>query len=118
VDELENGRKAVDALLVVWWEGAPVKKGFEVRRKKQIVRPAAGTRQHLAQEHERLMNVGSFFSVHFDVDEPLVHQSGDRGIGVDRSLGDVAPEARTVTDGNEDRLVLRPCLGKRLLAPA
>src|SRR5262249_17244989 len=101
MDELENGWKAVGVPLVFWWEVAPGKKGLEVRRKKQIVRPATGTRQHLAREHERPIDVGSFFSVHFDVDEPLIHQSSDRGIGVDRPLGDVAPNNKCCSQWRE-----------------
>ena len=48
----------------------------------------------------------TFFSVHLDADEPLVHQRGDGGIGIDRPLGFMAPVARAVADGEEDRLVL------------
>jgi hypothetical protein len=80
MDQLENGRKAVRALTIFWRKVASCKKGLEVRRQKQIVGPAARAGQKPPREHIGLVDVGALFAVHFDVDEPPVHQRGDGGV--------------------------------------
>ena len=117
VDQLENGRKAIRVPLIFGWEIASGKKGVEVRRQKQIVWPSARVGQNLPREHIGLVEIGALFTIHLDADKPLIHQRGDGGIRIDRSLGHMAPVAGAVADGEEDQLVLFSCLPNRFLAP-
>src|SRR4029078_2687259 len=113
----EDGREAVCLPLVLWKKVASGKEGLEVRREKQIVGRAAGAGQNLPRKNKGLVDIRALFPVHLDVDEPLIHQRGDRGIGVNRPLGDVTPVTSAVSDREEDQLILRPRCPNRLLAP-
>jgi hypothetical protein len=52
-------------------------KRFCLRGEKHGHRPAAPAREHLHRVHVDLVQIGSFFSIHLDIDEQFVHERGD-----------------------------------------
>ena len=80
--------------------------GAAVRRAEDGHGPAARPGQGLGGRHVDGVEVGPLLPVHLDRDEPLGQVGGRRGV-LEALVGhDVAPVARGVADGEEDRLVL------------
>ncbi len=80
-------------------------------------RPAAGARQPDRRLHRDRVDVRPLLAVDLDVDEEVVHER--RGVRILERLvcHDVAPMARAVADGDEERLLLRERERERLVAP-
>ena len=64
-----------------------------------------------------LVEVRPLFPVHLDGDEIGVDEPGRFLVGEGFPLHDVAPVARRIADGEEDRLVLPGSVPERLLTP-
>ena len=92
-------------------------KRLSLRREEDGHRPAAVPRQRDDGVHVQRVDVGPLLAVDLDVHETLVHDRGRLVVLERLVLHDVAPVAGGVPDGEEDRLVLVPRLGERLLAP-
>ena len=96
--------------------GAAVE-GLQIRRQPDAHRPAARSGGRLHEGHVDAIDVGALLAVDLDGDEVLVEHRGDCVVLERLVLHDVAPVARGVADGEEDRLVLRRRLRERLVAP-
>ena len=81
----------------------PPKIGRSLRRQKDAHRPAAVTVRGNDVGHVELVDVRSAFAIHLDRDEAVVERLGDGGVAERLTLHDVAPVARRVADGQEDR---------------
>ena len=91
--------------------------GLPLRREKGGQRPAAVPGQSHHRVHVDRVEVGAFLPVDLDVDEELVLKPR-RLLVLERLVGHhVAPVARGVADGEEDRAVLVARAGERLLPP-
>jgi hypothetical protein len=98
----------------------PVRAGVErnaIRREERVQRPAAAAGHRLDRVHVDRVDVRALLAVDFDADKALVHQRRDLGVLERLALHHVAPVARRVADRDEDRLLLGPRPGQRLLAP-
>ena len=91
--------------------------GLPLRREEGGQRPAAVPRERHDRVHVDRVEVGAFLPVDLDVDEELVLEA--RGLLVLERLvrHHVAPVARGVADGEEDRAVLVAGARERLLPP-
>ena len=89
--------------------GAAEEGGQVVRGEEHRERPAAGAaREQLVRDLVDPVEVRALLAVHLDVDEVLVHHPRG-GLVLERFVGhDVAPVARGVADGEEDRPALPP----------
>ncbi len=96
--------------------GAGVKR-LEIGRDEYVVRPAAAVRHQLGGHHVEFIHVRALLPVDLDADDRLVHQFGDLGILEDLPFHYMAPVAGGIADGEQNRLVFLPRLGKRFLAP-
>ncbi len=114
LQHLPKARQAVSRL------GREVRAAVErlaVGREERGQRPAAVPGQRDDRVHVDRVEVRALLAVDLDVDEVLVLEP--RGLLVLEGLvlHHVAPVARRVADGEEDRPVLLPRAGERLLAP-
>lgn len=96
--------------------GACVKR-LEIGRDEYVVRPAAALRHQLGGYHVEIIHVRALLPVDLDADDRLVHQLGDLRILEDLPFHHMAPITGGITDGEQNRLVFLPRLGKRFLAP-
>ena len=76
------------------------------RRHYHVEGPAAASPHHLAYCHVRAVEVRSFFPVNFYANERRVHQFCNFFVVEAFLFHDVAPMARRVSYGDENRLVL------------
>ena len=88
-----------------------------VRREERGQRPAAVPGQRHDRVHVDRVEVRAFLAVDLDVDEVLVLDARRLLVLERLVLHHVAPVARGVADGEEDRPVLLARAGERLLAP-
>ena len=96
--------------------GSPIER-LAARRQEDGHRPAAVPRQRLYRLHVEGVEVGALLAIDLDRHEQVVDQGGGRLV-LERLVGhDVAPVAGRIADREEDRLVLGPREGERLLAP-
>ena len=91
--------------------------GFLVRAHDDRQGPSAPAGEQLGHGHVQLIDVGTFLPVHLDVDEGVVHQTGDLLILEALPFHHVAPVAGGVADGEEDRSVLLCRLTEGFLSP-
>ena len=98
--------------------GAAKKRVVVVRGQKHGQWPATrALHEHLVRELVDLVEIGSFFPVHLDVDEQLVHHPGRIRI-LERLMGhDMAPVTGRIANGQENRLVLVTRLIQGFFAP-
>ena len=90
---------------------------FGIRREEHRHRPSALTGERERRLHVERVDVRPLLAIDLDADEHAVHLGGDRVV-LERFVGhDVAPVARRVADGEQDRLVLVAGALERLLAP-
>jgi hypothetical protein len=111
---LRERRQAVPRL------GREVRAGVERaarRRQEDRRRPAALPRQRDAGVHRQRVDIGALLAIDLHVHEQVVHEGRHTRIGERLVLHHVAPVARAVPDGDEERPVLVPCAGERVLAP-
>ncbi len=86
----------------------PAEEWLLIRSQKQGQRPAAGALgEHVECRLIDLVEIGAFFAIHLDIDEMLVHHRGNFRIFETLVRHDVAPVAGRVTDGKQNRLILR-----------
>ena len=117
VDGVEQAHEAGHALAVVGREVRAAEERSALGVEEDRHRPAAAAGHGLHRLHVDRVDVGPLLAVHLHVDEPVVHHRGD-GRVLERLVGHhVAPVARRVADREQDRLVLGPGPGERLLAP-
>ena len=96
--------------------GARVER-LRVRRHEDRRRPAAGTGHPDCRLHRHGVDVGALLAIDLHVHEELVHERSRR-LRLERLVcHHVAPVARAVADGDEERLVLGPSALERLVAP-
>ncbi len=108
VDGVEEAHEAGHALPVVGWEVRTTEERTAGGVEEHGHGPAAAPRHGLDGLHVDGVDVGPFLAVDLDVDEPVVHHRGD-GLVLERLVRHhVAPVARRVADGEQDRLVLAP----------
>jgi hypothetical protein len=91
--------------------------GLLVWGKKYSERPSAIAPEELDKELVDVIEVGAFFAVDFDVDKEVVHERGDGLVFEAFVRHDVAPVARGVADGKENRLIETLGGGEGLGAP-
>ena len=117
VDRVEDPHEAGHARAVVGREVRAAEERTTVGVEEHRHRPAAAAGHRLDRLHVDGVDVGALLAVDLHVHEALVHDRGDRGV-LERLVGHhVAPVARRVPDRQQDRLVLGPRPGERLLAP-
>ena len=98
-------------------EVGAAEEGAAVGHQEHRHRPSALAGHGLHRVHVDGVDVGSFFAVDLDADEPLVHQRGGRGV-LERLVGhDVAPVAGGVAHRQQDGPVLGGRLREGLVAP-
>ncbi len=84
-------------------------------RQEHGQRPAAGAlSDELLCGLIDLVQIGTFFAIHLDVDEQLVHQCGGGGILEGFVRHDMAPVTGRITDRQQNGLVLPFCGEQRL----
>ena len=114
LQHLAKARQAVTRL------GREVRAAVErlaVGREERGQRPAAVPGQRHDRVHVDRVEIRALLAVDFDVDEVLVLEPRRLLVLERLVLHHVAPVARCVADGEEDRPVLLPRAGERLLAP-
>ena len=79
--------------------------------------PASSPRHHLSHRHIDIVDVGSFFTVHFYANIILVHQLCDFCILERFMLHNVAPVASCVTNRKKDRFIFIQCFLKSSFSP-
>ena len=84
--------------------GAAVKR-LEIGRQPHAHRPAAGSGRRLHERHVDAIDVGTLFAIDLDRDEVLVEHRRHRVVLERLVRHHVAPVARRIADGEEDRLV-------------
>ena len=95
---------------------APVK-GLPLGREEDAHRPAAVLREELHGLHVDGIDVGALFAIDLDRHEEAVEHLGDLEVLERLLLHDVAPVARRVAHGEEDRHVALARLREGLVAP-
>ena len=100
-----------------WGEIGSQMEGLQIRGEPCGQGPSAIRAGDLECGHVHLVDIGSFFAIHLDIDEVLVHQNRDIGIFERLALHYVAPVTCGVSDRQKDRTIFRPCPGKGLLSP-
>ncbi len=90
----------------------PAKERLALGREEHGERPAALRAHGLGRGLIELVDIGAFLAVDLHVDEQLVHQRRGFGIGEALVVHHMAPVARGVADGEQDRLVLGLGLGE------
>ena len=117
VDGVEEAHEAGHALPVVGREVGAAEERAAAGVEEHGHGPAAAAGHGLDGLHVDGVDVGPFLAIDLDVDEAVVHHRGD-GLVLERLVRHhVAPVARRVADGEQDRLVLGARPGERLLAP-
>ncbi len=98
-------------------EVGAAEEGLPGRGEEGSQRPStlAGERLHRLQVVS--IKVGSFLPIDLDVDEPAVHEVGGAPVGEGLGGHHVAPVARGVAHGQQDRHVAAAGLGEGLVAP-
>jgi len=98
---------------VFWREVSPRMERNVVWSQKDGHRPSATSGNHLNRIHIDFIEIRSHFAVYFDIDEPLIHDLGDRLILKRLLLHHMAPVAGGVANAEEDGLILllRPVQG-------
>ncbi len=86
--------------------------GLARRREEDRHRPAALPAERDDRVHVDRVDVGTLLAVDLDADEALVHHLGRRRVLERLVLHHVAPVARRVADGEQDRLVLARALAR------
>src|SRR5262245_28511892 len=105
-DAGEHGREAGTTVAVFGREVRPTEEWLAVWSEEDGERPPARAGQHLDRVHVDRVEVRPLLAIHLDVDELLVHESGDRLVLERLAPHDVAPVASRVTDREEDGPVL------------
>src|SRR5207302_3008498 len=116
-DRAQEPRERGEPVAVGRREVGAAVEGHAVGGQEDAHGPAALTGHRLHGLHVDLVDVGPLLPVHLDAHEVLVQQPGGLGILERLVLHHVAPVARRVPDGEEDRPVLVAGAGKGVRAP-
>ncbi len=92
-------------------------KWFQVRREKDIQRPAAAAGRGLDERHVNFIHVRTLFAIHFDADKMFIEKRADLVILKTFPFHDMAPVTGRVTDAQKNRLVFLACPGECRVAP-
>ena len=105
-DAGQQGRKSRSTVAVFGREVRTGEDRFEIRRDEHRHRPPPLAVVHRdGRRHVDIVQIGTFLTVDFDIDEVLVHDRGDSFILEGLPLHDVAPVARRVANGQQNQLV-------------
>jgi len=102
---------------VRWREISAGVKRLEIGRDEYVVRPATAARHQLGGRHVEFIHVRALLPVDLDADDRLVHQLGDLRILKDLPFHHMAPITGGIANGDQNRLIFLPRLGKRFLTP-
>ena len=116
-DLLEQLEKAWPAVTRIRRKISAAEKRLQIRREKDIHRPAAAAGRGLHERHVNLVHVRPLLAVHLDADKMFVEKSADPLVLERLAFHHMAPVAGGITDAQENRFVLRARLRKRLIAP-
>ena len=117
VGGLEDGGKAGHAPARLGGEVGAAEEGGPAGGQEDGHRPAPLAGDGLDRLHVDRVEVGALLAIDLDVDEELVHQSGDPSVLEELVGHDVAPVAGAVADREQDRAVGLPRDPQRLLSP-
>ena len=117
VDDEQQLPQAGSAAPAAFREVRPREKGLLLRRHKNAGGPAAAAGKCLADGHIDAVNIRPFLPVHLDGHKITVQDLRDLRILKALMGHHMAPVAGTVSDAQENRLVLFPCPPERRLAP-
>ena len=107
-DALHQFRESGQAVPRLFGEVRATEERRAVRQQKHRQRPAAvAPRQHVVGALINLVEIGTLFAIHLDVDEMLIHHGGDGRVLERFMRHDMTPVAGGITDGKQDGLVLR-----------
>ena len=90
---------------------------LSVRREEHRQRPAAVLTEVVQSRHVDLVDVGTLFAIHFDVDEQIVHDLRSFRVLETLVRHHMAPMAGRIADREQDRFVGALCFGERLGSP-
>ena len=116
-DLLEQLEKTWPAETRVRRKISAAEKRLQIRREKNIHRPAAAAGRGLHERHVNFVHVRPLLAVHLDADEMFVEKIADALVLERFAFHHVAPMAGGIADAQENRLVFRARLFKRLVAP-
>ena len=114
---LKQAAEAGPAVAVLGREVGAGEERVTVGRHEHGHRPAALAGHRLRCRHVDAVDVGALLAVDLDADVALVHEPGDARVLERLVRHDVAPVARAVADGEQDRAVLGARALERLVAP-
>jgi hypothetical protein len=116
-DRTQELREARHSVTRLRWEVRTRVERSTRRRHEHGRRPPARPRHADRRLHRHRIDVRTFFAIDLHVHEQVVHERCGRGALERLVRHDVAPVARAVTDGDEQRLVLGTRSLERLFAP-
>ena len=116
-DVLEDLHQARPTVTAIGRKIGSAVKRFQLRRKKNVERPAALSAHGLNERHINLVHVRALFAVHFDADKMFVQELRRRFVLKRLALHDVAPMAGGVADAEENGFVLVARFGEGRLTP-
>src|SRR5262249_53706147 len=91
--------------------------GVLLWREEHRQRPATLARQHLYDVLINVVEVRTLFAVHFDAHKVLIHEGRDALVLKGLVFHDMAPVARGVANGEQQRFVFSPRFLERLRSP-
>ncbi len=118
IDRFEELVECHHPILGCWRDIGRGIKRLELIREEERGGPATGTAVHqLIDILKMFVNIGPFFSVHFDGDEVVIECFGDSLILERLPLHHMAPVAAAVTDREKDRFILSFCFLECFITP-
>ena len=116
-DLRQDGGEAGVSIAVLGREVGAAEERLQVGREPDGHRPAAAAGGGLDEGHVDAVDVGALFAIDLDGDVVAIEEFGDAVVLERLALHDVAPVARRVADGKEDRLVFGARLFESFGAP-
>ena len=116
-NRLQNPTKSRPAVTIVRREIGAAIEGPQVRGEEHGHRPPPTSRHRLNGCHIDLVEVGPLLAVNLDIDVVLIHPSGDACVLKRLTFHRVTPVAGRVADRQQNRSILIPRRGQRLLPP-
>ncbi len=104
-DLLEQLEEAWPAVTRIRWKISAAEKRLQLRREKDIHRPAAAASRRLHECHVNLVHVRPLLAVHLDADEMFVEIFADAPVLERFAFHDVAPVAGGIADAQENGFV-------------
>src|SRR5439155_18973941 len=91
--------------------------GLLLRREEHRQWPTSLARQHLHNVLVNVVEIRTFFTVHLDAHKVLIHHGRDALVLEGLMFHDMAPVARGVANGEQERFVFSPRFLERFGAP-